>query len=838
MRSLRTRARPSAGGHDGATGVGWVTSPCRWHHNLRFTLALSPPPNLLAPYPCRAGKRAREELAKAAAAKEVADCTFRPAINPRSAAIAAEKLAAEKLAVGTVSAVAIATGEVGDGAAPTAGTASAARVPRYERLYAEAQERRLAAVAASEAPAAWHGCTFQPDIGANALRPARDASMDDFFDRLHKQGAAARVRAAGVAHRVAAAMAAAAAPAVDAEGAGTLPAAGMTHHGLALHAAALQAQAARREAEVTAQLAAQRLAATKHTSTGSERLLLQMRRRALARIFSLLVSSMALTPAQRDAEAAEQAQVDAALHVALGADGTAAFAAPGAAGRPLPCDPTTGLPRLSAEELADLLAAVDAHAGQAADMIDPAHYEAVVTDAAVEAARGVVLDVDAAWLGVLHPALAACVRAALNRLRATGSAPAPTSDDGSALPIASVVSFETFCSALGGVLEDVGGGPHVYMLAKRAARLRDRSGSRGPLVRHRSAGGLHTSPMRSLGEGADGATPEDGGLRDPDSAPAFQPTINPRSRALAEEAERRVAAGGDVASAGASSKVPVHERLLRKADEYAERLRVAEVAAARREMEQHTFHPQPQHARVAATAPSPAPLAPGTVPTPALLPAVSHGVLVAQVQELRKRNADLAVRARAALVATVPPPLPRAPPPATTAASTTVILTPPPTSPPRAAVGSHTSRAMTATVSLAGALAHPRPRDGAGWTALASASSPPPQRVATGPHPGDLTFGYTPAHAVEVENAPPPATGVVGGAPPLPATAQRVWQVSSKLSGLSMAELEARIDKLLTVDPATEARTATTLARSVAGGGGGAGGLAAGSTVKALDMRS
>jgi len=528
-----------------------------------------------------AERQRRADAAAAAAAAAVAECAFKPRINLRREDISAPA-----------------------STSASAGGSSAAR------LYADALRRQRAAADAAVKPGEWHGCTFQPDIGANALRPRAEGSADDFFERLASQRTAAHARVEAQAARLGGLGAPSATAAAPATTSAAAPSAALRrpHVGPALYEAAVASQAARAANEREADARAVAEANRRHISAGSTRLLLAMRRRALAGIFSLLARSVHMTEAQRAAEAADAAAFDSAL--AAGGDGGG-----GGGGTDV---------GVSVDELAHLIAAVDAHAGVLptdGELADGAHVEVVFADAAIAAAAATTLPVARAWTGVLDKVLARYVDVALAQL-----ALRPRVADGGGEVTA---SLDDFCGALGAVLENAGGGPHIYLLAKRH-RERERSASAG-VAGGRGVGGVAGSE--------DGADTEAAPLDDGDSL--FQPAINAHSRHLVERARAEARAGvasvdgsvsppaGGASAAAAAAALPAYERLHNLAAAPTNRRTTVALAVARAELEAHPFHPAPAAAAGGEAA----------APTG----------LVAQVAALRARNADLVARAKAVM---------------------------------------------------------------------------------------------------------------------------------------------------------------------------------------------
>ena len=511
----------------------------------RGRTAAPPAPGALYSAQVKAYVTERERRAAVAAAEAdaaIAALPFKPAINARSAAIA------KKLRGASAGPAVGARGDV-------VSTASDHNVALYE----EGLRKKAAAEATHGTLQPWHGCSFVPDIGVNAGRHLPDATKGAFFDRLYMEGAAARARVAAMRLR----MACEEEDSVAAESATAPRAATVGAPSSLLQRAS--AAAIRQAARVASE--ADRLAADVNTSyvgARSASMLSAMRKRSLAGIFRLLCWSAGLSREQREAERRAQALLEAELAEALEGD-EGAQSAPqaqqqvrgavssrgGSAQQQLLSLPTRGAaaaapaPRSSsssgggggsrahlqqssavptAEQLARLIAAVDAHGGigvmtqgaapvsvspsddatpsapstaaAASGRLSQAHSspshpssegaqeplsrvavaalaaapphsrDAVVLEAALDAAAlGVAgtqfLNVEAAWPDVLEPVLAGVVTEALERLKRRQGASA----GGGAQHLA--VSFDAFAAALGGVLEELGGGPSIYVHAAR-----------------------------------------------------------------------------------------------------------------------------------------------------------------------------------------------------------------------------------------------------------------------------------------------------------------------------------------------------------------------------------
>jgi hypothetical protein len=301
--------------------------------------------------------------------------------------------------------------------------------PVHEALYAAGLQHKKDVDQAAAVLGEWHDCTFAP---AAAARSAPAAASADLFDRLHAEGEAA-------AGRLAQARARAAAP--------TDP--GREAHAIAPAEAARLYEQARtrssaRQATLQAQLdEADAAARGKHTTAKSEELLHAMRRRALAGVFATLRESQSLAPDQRFmGESVHPSGLN-------GGTWSVGSAGPGAA-------PGT---RLGPSDLTRLVAVVDAYAeGEGSGREEG------------------VLDVDMVWTGSLDPLLASFVTAALGAVR--GADPAHGSR----------VSFGTFCAVLGRLLEEAGGGPHLYLLARKARKAAAAAAEAAAIAAAREAG--------------------------------------------------------------------------------------------------------------------------------------------------------------------------------------------------------------------------------------------------------------------------------------------------------------------------------------------------------------
>ncbi len=223
---------------------------------------------------CSAERRRRAEVAAKAEAERLQSLVFKPTINPISEQLAAASKARRRTASATGRAKGL------DGSAPASSNApqttmsaadnapSASPVSAagtgataHAALYADAMARvaRVAATARAPAP----GCTFAPDIGAAAARPRPEASADEFFGRLWREGAAARVQVRAQRRRLEAEAAEAAARV----GAGVVaPPDDAGHAGLRLYEEAMTSLAGKRAAEAKADAAAAAAAARRHST--------------------------------------------------------------------------------------------------------------------------------------------------------------------------------------------------------------------------------------------------------------------------------------------------------------------------------------------------------------------------------------------------------------------------------------------------------------------------------------------------------------------------------------------------------------------------------------------
>ena len=541
----------------------------------------------------RRERELREQRARERAEAEVESQPFRPQIGQRSSELAeaARRRRLRALAAAGADAPRSTAAEESD---------DAERSAAHELLYADARHRQRAAELRAAGPAPWEDLTFQPDVDASRLRRragdstesqaeedggrrrhARpEAELQALFERMHGRAAVARVRIEESRRRLEVAekermwRRRVSTDLADG-GSGAAPS--------SLHEHTKKTQSSREAAIKAAHEEVERLARGRHVLLRSELLLEQRRHRCFAGIFRLLAQSVELSPAQRESEAAAQSAFERTIGGALGSagprgqldsaeaarGGSAAFAAPFV---------------LSQHDLAATLVALHAHALDDGKNSGGDGEQAL--NAAVAAAHATTLDVEAVWPACLaHPQLVALVGAVLARLRTRIASEQLEAQlrlvepgdavNATALPIVSfddfiepgaraprLVQFGEFCDVAGRLLEEAGGGPHVYMLARRLAR--------------REAEHAAAAAAAAAAEAAE--------------AP-FAPKLDPRSRRLVELARGNDALSRQALGAPAPQVASIGDRLIAAGDIYNAQRDSREIAAIRAELEPRAMQP-------------------------------------------------------------------------------------------------------------------------------------------------------------------------------------------------------------------------------------------------------
>jgi trimeric autotransporter adhesin len=819
-------------------------------------------------------------------------------------------------------------------------------------LYEDAKKRRENMEKAISKAAKEY--SFQPDIGVNALRPLpedreaarsavvatalgssnaiEEARKKAFFERLYSEAARARVRIEqtrkrliqaereaaqqGIVHRRRASsksrsLSSGARGESSDGGAGTDDDQGEDHVGPVLHASFKDALAARKRAEEEYQAAIEAEASKKHMSSGSAKILSQMRARAFAGLYELLLQSQRMTAAQREEELSAQEAVEAAMK-AMGEGGStieaaealaSVFAAgvetrgrsarsPSAAavgGRSgtstLPGSPAAvsdanapagaggalqPLQRLSAEELARLLAVVDAHqqiVATAAVSAPATASSALLLEDLISRLSKQHLDLELAWSGVLDPSLAVYVRRALQMLKLRlypGKKPAAPGASGSNTP--SPVTFSQFCEALGRILEEVGGGSHIYLMARKEAL----QAAEAQLAKEEEQEQQQRQQQRQSQQRQRHNLDSIPTHERPDPEATFNPIINQNSAAIVN----KLRSGGNPTTAsssaaavttgrsGSTSAVPT-ARLSKTAQDYEVRRRALEIQAAREAMLAHPYRPipygqsydpkaallQPASSSSSGDMPLPMPasrinvvqaqLSRAALPTSSAAGVSSASSTTSQVvvDSLKRENEDLAAVAKRVLArsnelaagssssggaATAaipkapfvisPPPVPPAAASSSSSSSSSFL------SPPPAAAGSSSSRGHATHAAHGVAVdqyGYPMSAAAAPQAAVTNASfkRSPLQQINTSSSSsarGDANAGLS---ALVAEHEAEEAAIV-------PAVRERLLR---QLSSINMGELEARIDRILSIDPSATTTTMATDSRGRTGGAGGGG---------------
>jgi hypothetical protein len=545
----------------------------------------------------------REVLAQALAEAEVAQCSFKPAINSRSEKLAVQQRIkmyyGDAVPAGVAGAVAAGSDAASVATGPTADSGSGVRgvsISAYDTLYEDARRKQSKPPGASQGLdahglAQWHGCSFKPDIGSNAARALPETNTDDFFERLFREGAAARVKVAEARRRLALLQ--------EEEAKMGKRVVRRVHVGPSLYEARERYQ---RMAEVRVKQEQRRVSAEanqKYVSASSGRLLDRMRKRAVAGIYIMLVRSSELGEEQK------QSQTEAAVvpatpgsHASAGGVSVLHFHLQ---------DRSERVAKLSPAQIAHLIAAVDAHGDSEPEAVAtpvPAKERAVApaegdakpdmagiarravqdAEAAVETASALLLDVDTCCPGMLDPLLGALVERALDRIREAlceeaGGAEAPK-----------VVTFEEFAGVFGRVLEEAGGGSHIYLLTRRqiaAAALE-------------AVAQVNTN---ASGDAVSSSEPDADKKAKDEENPAtfpFAPALNKRSVMIVERlrqqqqqllAEEREASLDPNTFKWQGAPEPVHERLARAGEEYEANRHRQQVQDERVFIKEHPFKP-------------------------------------------------------------------------------------------------------------------------------------------------------------------------------------------------------------------------------------------------------
>jgi len=235
---------------------------------------------------------------------------------------------------------------------------------------------------------------------------------------------------------------------------------------------------------------AERMFRSRHTLKHSESLLEKRREQCFAGVYNALVKSMQLSPAARADESAAQFAFERTIGGAPGSAGPRLFEA----GATQPHETVS----MTREDLAASLVALRV-------------YSVDESDGQIEEAHSVALDLDAVWSTCLaQPQLVKLVDIALSRLRIQTSIryqqqqrqfdldrlrqkiSQETDESMVHFPLSEFIAFggsnsnpdmdsssprlarfREFCSVLGRILEEVGGGPQVYVLARKLGKKQD-----------------------------------------------------------------------------------------------------------------------------------------------------------------------------------------------------------------------------------------------------------------------------------------------------------------------------------------------------------------------------
>lgn len=444
----------------------------------------------------------REEQGQARIDAELRSQTFKPAVSQRSSELA-DVARIRRLKALAQAQTALPSAHLVSSLSQDAAVERLAGLSSHELLYEDAILRQRASESVAD------------EIIARSGVARSEAELEEFFTRMHAYAAETRARIDASRERLAEQELKEIQSSRFRENKRTA----FVTSSLFDHVA--QQQRNKDAAISAAHQEAERMFRSRHTLKHSESLLEKRREQCFAGVYNALVKSMQLSPAARADESAAQFAFERTIGGARGSAGPRSFEA----GAMQPHETVS----MTREDLAASLVALRV-------------YSVDESDGQIEEAHSVALDLDAVWSTCLvQPQLVKLVDIALSRLRIQTSIKyqqqqrqfdldrlrqkisQETDESMVHFPLSEFIAFggsnsnpdmdsssprlarfQEFCSSLGRILEEVGGGPQVYVLARRLGKKQDDNQAPSqPLDKAHLIKGPHDSisdPSEAVGE--------------------------------------------------------------------------------------------------------------------------------------------------------------------------------------------------------------------------------------------------------------------------------------------------------------------------------------------------